>query len=511
MKKNYAFIFCFVLLFAATRVQAQCSTPVPLPYTESFSSLTASNQLPPCWAASNPGGTCLTYTPAPNGPGGGYAAFSATPAGVSYFYGPAFQLHAGVTYSTGIWFKNDVTGGSNWTDLAILLGPSQSSTGLVSIVSTTISSTNTSYGGFSASFSLTTSGVYYLAIRATSTVGTSQYLYFDDVFFQIPCNAGNNSPNLIATATPSAPCSNQQVTLSVSGADTYSWSIMTATAVNTSSVIIMPPVPGNIIYHVSGTKNLSGCVQTLTQTLVYGTTPQISAFTDSPNNSTCYGMPVVLHAVGTAASYTWDAATSAPSPNATFSPSVNTTYTVHGSSAAGCTSSATIAITVNSLPTITVQGSDSTICAGQVATFTANGADIYSWMVTGGSTLTGSIVSPALNATTSYTVTGINGFTGCQNTVAVTQLVAQCQGIPTIPYSKKILVYPNPNSGSFYIALSEIMSGRIDITDLSGRVLVSHEINAESIQVNLNGFANGMYYVQLVSASSSEVVKIIKE
>ncbi|MBL0049657.1 MAG: hypothetical protein IPP32_16360 [Bacteroidetes bacterium] len=75
-----------------------------------------------------------------------------------------------------------------------------------------------------------------------------------------------------------------------------------------------------------------------------------------------------------------------------------------------CLSSDTIRVIVNPLPTVTVNSA--TICAGQTATLTANGATTYSW--SNGGTNNPHPVTPL--STSNFTVTGTNTLTGCTNT-----------------------------------------------------------------------------------------------
>jgi PKD repeat protein len=90
------------------------------------------------------------------------------------------------------------------------------------------------------------------------------------------------------------------------------------------------------------------------------------------------------------------------------------TYSV---GAGTCLNTDTIQVTVNPLPAVTVNST--TICAGQAAVLTANGADSYTWDT--GSNMNPLSVSPA--ATTTFTVTGTASATGCQNTAAATVTV----------------------------------------------------------------------------------------
>ncbi|MBK7433881.1 MAG: proprotein convertase P-domain-containing protein [Chitinophagaceae bacterium] len=64
------------------------------------------------------------------------------------------------------------------------------------------------------------------------------------------------------------------------------------------------------------------------------------------------------------------------------SPAVTTTYTVLRTTPAGCSGQASITITVNTRPSVVTQPSNTTVCSGSTATFTASGAGTgfnYQW------------------------------------------------------------------------------------------------------------------------------------
>ncbi len=94
-------------------------------------------------------------------------------------------------------------------------------------------------------------------------------------------------------------------------------------------------------------------------------------------------------------------------------PASSTIYTLTGTNAFGCTSSQTVAVTVNAIPTLTTNASSS-ICSGQSYTFTATGASTYIWNP-GGIPGNTAIVSPTVSTT--YTVSGTTS--GCTGTKTV--------------------------------------------------------------------------------------------
>jgi len=75
----------------------------------------------------------------------------------------------------------------------------------------------------------------------------------------------------------------------------------------------------------------------------------------------------------------------------------------------------------------------------------------------------------------------------------------------------KIDVFPNPCQGRATVRFSEIpeANSRIEISDLSGRKLVSRLITGTSEEFNLDSFTSGLYLVRSILGSSEFVQKLI--
>jgi len=202
-------------------------------------------------------------------------------------------------------------------------------------------------------------------------------------------------------------CAGTAVTLTGSGATTYTWNNAVTNAV------AFTPVATNT-YTVTGT-DANGCINTDQVLVTVNPIPTVGAGADQ---TICIGASVTLSGSG-AATYTWNnGVTNAIS----FAPVATTTYTVTGTSAAGCTSTDQVVVTVNPLPTVNA-GVDQTICIGASVTLSASGAATYSW---NNGVTDGAAFAPA--ATTTYTVTGTSA-AGCVNTDQVTVTV---NPLPTV-------------------------------------------------------------------------------
>jgi len=172
-------------------------------------------------------------------------------------------------------------------------------------------------------------------------------------------------------------CSGQTVTLTASGANTYSWTPVSLTG---SLVTVTPSV--TTTYSVIGT-TAGGCVGTQTITVSINSINTVSGASSSP--TICTGSPLssITHTtsgatgIGTASGLPGGVTASWTSNLITISgtPTVSGTYAYNIPLTGGCgTVSATGTIVVNALPTLTLTTSASTVCANSSVTLTASGA-----------------------------------------------------------------------------------------------------------------------------------------
>jgi len=216
-------------------------------------------------------------------------------------------------------------------------------------------------------------------------------------------NVNVGTPTVNASASSNTICPPGSVTLTASGATTYTW--LPGPLVG-STVVVSPTV--NTTYTVIG--SVGTCTNSATVSITVGTPPTINAF----NLTGTICPPSSANCIATGAlSYTWNPGNIVGNIVA-LSPTVSTIYTVSGSSG-GCIGTTTLLVPVGSSPTITAVSAPTTICVGSSATLTASGATNYTWMP---GSLSGASVSVNPIATTIYTVTGTNTLT-CPGTRTV--------------------------------------------------------------------------------------------
>ncbi|MBA2611869.1 MAG: gliding motility-associated C-terminal domain-containing protein, partial [Bacteroidetes bacterium] len=214
------------------------------------------------------------------------------------------------------------------------------------------------------------------------------------------------NPTVTAIASPTTVCAGSNLTLTASGATTYSWNPI-ATA---GSVVVTTPTI-TTTYSVVGT-DLNGCKGAATINVSVSPIPTLTATASA--TSICIGTTVTLTANGSG-TYTWNP-TGLSTAIITDTPTLTTTYSVSSINAFGCTGTSTITVVVNSVPSLTVSPLNATICSGYATTLTAMGATNYTWLPSGNTTST-TVETPTVNST--YTVTGANGVCSSSYTVAV--------------------------------------------------------------------------------------------
>lgn len=243
----------------------------------------------------------------------------------------------------------------------------------------------------------------------------------------VDTNGCSNTDTAIVTVNPKPTvsggsdktiCVGGSVQLTASGANSYTWSPTSTLSCNTCTSPTATPAT-TTVYAVIGTDN-NGCKDTANVTVSVNTQPTVSAGNDQ---TICFGDSAQLIATG-ASAYTWTPTStlSCSSCDTTYAaPTTTTTYTVIGTAGNNCSDTATVTVTVNTLPNVSA-GNDTAICIGNSAQLLATGATSYTWTPT--STLScGACTNPTATptVTTDYIVTGTDN-NGCKNmdTVKVT-------------------------------------------------------------------------------------------
>lgn len=287
----------------------------------------------------------------------------------------------------------------------------------------------------------------------------------------------NASPILTLTPTSNTMCAGALLTLSVTGAPSYTW-----TGGSNGNTLQISPT-SNTSYTVIG-EAVNGCTTAVVKNIAILVSPTVSI---AGSTVLCVGNIVPLIGSG-ATTYTWS--TGAFTSSIMISPTVTTTYSLTGKNSNVCTKTATVLVTVNPLPILNVSTTNTLLCIGETSTLSVLGATSYTW--SDNSNGTDIVVTPSV--TTNYSITGVDA-NGCSNTSVFTQSVSLCTGIQeAIVNSNSVLIFPNPNNGEFTIQSQ--MADVIHITNELGQVIEVVELNQQNnFSYQVNHLPNGIYFL----------------
>jgi PKD repeat protein len=205
----------------------------------------------------------------------------------------------------------------------------------------------------------------------------------------------------------------------------------------------------------------NGCTDTLVQNVVVNALPVILT---TPSTSICLGDASVMSASG-AHTYVWsgNSLSATTGSTVTANPSATSSYTVVGTdTTTGCSSSASITITVNPLPLV-VSPANPEVCAGNCAVLTLTGAVSYAWMPNNyitASNSDSSVVTTCPPATINYTVIG-SSQEGCTASITF--------NVQVHPNPAPVITADGPSvfcaGGSVNLTVSPVVTG--DIIDWS--------------------------------------------
>jgi hypothetical protein len=355
----------------------------------------------------------------------------------------------------------------------------------------------------------------------------------------------------VIVASSGAVCIGGSWTITPTGATTYTYS--------SGSAVVSPTTTTS--YTVSGS-SATGCQSSAVLTVSVNPTLLFN-----PNSgSVCIGSTFTMTPSG-ALSYTYSSGTSAVTPTTT------TTYTIVGVNSVGCYGTQICTVTVNALPTLTVNGG--AICSGQSFTIVPTGAitytyssgsDVVSPIATTDYSVTGTDVNgcvtaidaissvtvnanPTVIATSDFTLictgevvtlnaSGATSYTwntgatttsvtdsptitttytvnasdvnGCNGSSNVTVNVNDCVGLQNLSLTTlNVSLYPNPTTGNVTLELNTLTN--VLITNALGQVVLTETLSAGKQILDIKNQTNGLYFVKLNQNGKQQIIKLIKQ
>jgi PKD-like domain/Secretion system C-terminal sorting domain len=308
----------------------------------------------------------------------------------------------------------------------------------------------------------------------------------------------NQLPMVTSNTSAITVCSGDMVTLFGAGAVSYSWSggitdnvAFSATATTT--------------YTVTGT-DANGCSNTATSDVTVNPLPTVTANLSAI--TVCSGDTVTLFGQG-ATSYSWSGGIT---DNAPFLATATTTYIVTGTDANGCSNTATVLVTVNALPTVTLS-SLGTHCVDD-GTFT----------ITQGSPAGGTYAGPGVTGTTYSPISGgigthtvLYSFTdqnGCSAQASNTVIINACVGVQEIEGFPTVTYMPNPATTTLQVRwdASKVAVNTIEVRDITGRLISTQQVTGNgAADINVETLPVGNYSLVLISATGKANYQFIKQ
>lgn len=343
------------------------------------------------------------------------------------------------------------------------------------------------YNGTLVNFALT--GTTSNWVSSTASVTASGYS-------SAAISAVTSQTNILCNGTNNGMAS---VTASGTGPFTYTWAPSGGNASNASGLSAG-------VYSVSAT-NACG---TVTKTLTVTEPAALSLSVAATSTALCVGNSATLTASGSggtgAITYTWT--TSIPSATTIVSPAISTVYTVNATDANSCAKSATLDITVNALPIVSLTATANSVCvnSGSIALTGSPAGGVYS-----GTNVSGTAFTPATTGTFTPAYSYTNASSGCSNTAVTTVVVNLCTGIGVVDGNETaISVYPNPGNGLFTLALTA--PARVSIMNVVGsQVLATETLEPGKHSFDLSNEASGIYFIKVTGNGKSSVVKLVKQ
>lgn len=174
------------------------------------------------------------------------------------------------------------------------------------------------------------------------------------------------------------------------------------------------------------------CAGTATVLVGTKTTPTIVPSTTLV--TMCLDEIITLSASGADAggTYSWSPGNSTTA-SFTTSPTSSTLFIVSGTNSLNCTSTAQIPVVVNQPAPLTISANRTLTCNGNTVSLTANGSNAYNWI---NGPATANYIATANSPVTIFTVTGSN----TTNTCIATRTIAIAAITPSVNYSSSVAV-----------------------------------------------------------------------
>jgi hypothetical protein len=129
----------------------------------------------------------------------------------------------------------------------------------------------------------------------------------------------------------------------------------------------------------------------------------------------------------------------------------------------------------------------------------------YSWSPSGGNAAQANNLSDGC-----YTVT-VTDAASCTSTATTCVGIGSATGIKKNVQNASFKFYPNPTDGKIFIEFNSASERKIELYDVTGRIIIDQKTNDAVTQLNIETLSNGVYYVQIKDSDGNRQFRIIKQ
>lgn len=305
------------------------------------------------------------------------------------------------------------------------------------------------------------------------------------------------SPSIQATAM--ALCPNQSLSLTATGADTYSWD---NGVVNGQSFV----PDSSRRYTVTASLN-NGCSDTAQVYIMVYPRPMVQA--NASAFSICQGEPLLLYGSG-ANSYSWD---NNVADGQAFVLQTTTTFTLIATDANACQDTSQIELVARALPQLSILNLNSLYCSAdnsiQLEASPANGLFSGPAVSPGDSILFDQLANGSYTVNYAYT----DEF-GCSNELNQSFDMDNCAGLTEADRWNQLKVYPNPSHNEVYIDLSDLEQQPLQLRlyNLMGQLVWQEEqMGGRLASLSMADLPAGTYILQLQQANEQIQLTVVKQ
>jgi hypothetical protein len=238
---------------------------------------------------------------------------------------------------------------------------------------------------------------------------------------------------------------------------------------------------------------VNGCYVSDTVTVNTIPVPNANAWNDT---IICEGIKDTLHASG-GISYLWS--NNDTTQNIIVGIATTTTFIVTVTGTNGCTASDSVVVTIDKpMPTITCDSNF--ILCNQSYLF-------YQWYLNGIliNGATSQTYVPIQNGIYTVEITDSIGCSATSSPCSITNGIEQYSG------SNSINIFPNPANDIITIENSFFSNDQtIYVYNIQGQLLIQQPLRQIKSDIDISGFANGMYFIRVSSGDGNAVKKFVK-